>query len=62
MARVIRTGRIWVNTYAGFEAGAPFGDFKNSRIGRETHKMILDVYTQAKNIYIDLSDEARGMY
>lgn len=62
VARGVRTGRMWVNTYAGFEAGAPFGGYKNSGIGRETHKMILDAYTQAKNIYIDLSGEGRGMY
>lgn len=30
VARGIRTGRMWVNTYAGFEAGAPFGGYKNS--------------------------------
>lgn len=62
VARGIRTGRMWVNTYAGFEAGAPFGGYKNSGIGRETHKMILDAYTQSKNIYIDLSGQGRGMY
>lgn len=62
VARGVRTGRMWVNTYAGFEAGAPFGGYKNSGIGRETHKMILDAYTQAKNIYIDLSGQSRGMY
>lgn len=62
VARGVRTGRMWVNTYAGFEAGAPFGGYKNSGIGRETHKMILDAYTQAKNIYIDLSGQGRGMY
>jgi len=62
VARGVRTGRMWVNTYAGFEAGAPFGGYKNSGIGRETHKMILDAYTQAKNIYINLGDEKQGMY
>lgn len=62
VARGVRTGRMWVNTYAGFEAGAPFGGYKNSGIGRETHKMILDAYSQSKNIYIDLSGQSRGMY
>lgn len=62
VSRGIRTGRMWVNTYAGFEAGAPFGGYKNSGIGRETHKMILDAYSQPKNIYIDLSGQSRGMY
>ncbi|EUJ30476.1 putative aldehyde dehydrogenase, partial [Listeria grayi FSL F6-1183] len=35
---------------------------KNSGIGRETHKMILDAYTQAKNIYINLNEEKEGLY
>ncbi|MGP6146982.1 aldehyde dehydrogenase family protein [Jeotgalibaca sp. A122] len=62
VARGIRTGRIWVNTYNSFEAGAPFGGYKNSGIGRETHKMILNAYTQAKNIYINLSEDGLGMF
>ncbi len=62
VAREIRTGRIWVNTYTSFEAGAPFGGYKNSGIGRETHKMILDAYTQSKNIYINLSEDGAGLY
>ncbi|WP_438940309.1 aldehyde dehydrogenase family protein [Facklamia lactis] len=62
VAREVRTGRVWVNTYTQFEAGAPFGGYKNSGIGRETHKMILDAYTQTKNIYIDLSGKGAGLY
>lgn len=62
VARGIRTGRMWVNTYANFEAGAPFGGYKQSGIGRETHKMILDAYTQEKNIIIKLNEEGQGMY
>lgn len=62
VAREIRTGRIWVNTYTSFEAGAPFGGYKNSGIGRETHKMILDAYTQSKNIYINLLEDGAGLY
>ena len=62
VSRGIRTGRVWVNTYNAFEAGAPFGGYKKSGIGRETHKLILSAYTQAKNIYINLSDENQGLY
>lgn len=62
VAREVRTGRVWINTYTQFEAGAPFGGYKNSGIGRETHKMILDAYTQTKNIYINLSDKGAGLY
>lgn len=58
----IRTGRVWVNTYNTFPAGAPFGGYKESGIGRETHKVILDHYTQMKNILINLSATPTGMY
>ncbi|WP_198434112.1 aldehyde dehydrogenase family protein [Aerococcus urinae] len=62
VARGVRTGRIWINTYNSFEAGAPFGGYKDSGIGRETHKIILNAYTQAKNIYINFADGRSGMY
>lgn len=62
VARGIRTGRIWVNTYNTFPAGASFGGYKDSGIGRETHKVILDHYTQMKNIIINLSEKPGGMY
>ena len=62
VARGIRTGRIWVNTYNTFPAGASFGGYKDSGIGRETHKVILDHYSQMKNIIINLSDKPGGMY
>lgn len=62
VARGIRTGRIWVNTYNTFPAGASFGGYKDSGIGRETHKVILDHYSQMKNIIINLSDQAGSMY
>lgn len=57
VARGIRTGRVWVNTYNTFPAGASFGGYKDSGIGRETHKVILDHYSQMKNIIINLSDK-----
>lgn len=62
VARGIRTGRIWVNTYNTFPAGASFGGYKDSGIGRETHKVILDYYSQMKNIIINLSEKPGGMY
>lgn len=54
VARRIETGRMWVNTYNQIPEGAPFGGYKESGIGRETHKVILEHYTQMKNIMIDL--------
>ncbi|MGG7143350.1 aldehyde dehydrogenase family protein [Clostridium nigeriense] len=62
VAKSIRTGRVWVNTYNSFPAGATFGGYKESGIGRETHKAILDAYTQKKNILVNLSDKPSGMY
>lgn len=62
VARAVETGRMWVNTYNYIPAGAPFGGYKKSGIGRETHKMILDYYTQVKNIMINLSEKPLGLY
>ena len=62
VSRAIETGRVWVNTYNQIPEGAPFGGVKTSGIGRETHKVILEHYTQMKNIMIDLSDKPFGFY
>lgn len=62
VARGIRTGRVWVNTYNSFPAGATFGGYKESGIGRETHKVILEAYTQKKNIIVNLKETPGGMY
>lgn len=62
VSRALETGRVWVNCYNRLPAGAPFGGYKSSGIGRETHKMMLDAYTQAKNIYISTREEREGMY
>ncbi|WP_118984998.1 aldehyde dehydrogenase family protein [Photorhabdus sp. CRCIA-P01] len=57
VAKAVRTGRMWINTYHELPAHAPFGGYKKSGLGRETHKMMLDAYTQVKNIYIKTSEE-----
>lgn len=62
VARSVRTGRMWVNTYNDLPAGAPFGGYKLSGIGRETHKVILNHYSQIKNILINLRPGPSGMY
>lgn len=62
VARAVETGRMWVNTYNAIPEGAPFGGYKNSGIGRETHKVILEHYTQMKNIMINLSETPSGFY
>ena len=62
VAKAVRTGRMWVNTYNELPAHTPFGGYKKSGIGRETHKMMLAHYSQTKNIYISLSEEKRGFF
>jgi len=62
VARAIEAGRIWVNNYNNLPAHAPFGGYKKSGIGRETHKMMLDHYTQKKNIYIHTGETRSGLY
>lgn len=62
VARKVETGRMWVNQYTNFSAGAPFGGYKKSGIGRETYKSILDAYTQTKNIFISMKEEKDGLY
>lgn len=62
ISQAIETGRMWVNTYNQIPAGAPFGGYKKSGIGRETHKVILEHYTQQKNIMINLNEAPSGFY
>ena len=62
VSQAIEAGRIWVNTYNQIPSGAPFGGYKESGIGRETHKAMLDHYMQTKNIMINLNETPSGFY
>ena len=62
VASAVETGRMWVNTYNQIPEGAPFGGYKQSGIGRENDKAILDAYSQTKNIMINLSEAPSGFY
>lgn len=62
VAKAMRTGRIWVNTYNQIPAGAPFGGYKKSGIGREVYKDAIKNYQQVKNIFIDTSNQTKGLY
>ena len=62
VANAIETGRVWVNTHNQIPEGSPFGGYKQSGIGRETHKVILEHYTQMKNILVNLSGQPSGFY
>lgn len=62
VARGVETGRMWINTYGATPAHCPFGGYKKSGLGRETHLSILDHYTQSKNIYLHLTEKKSGLY
>ncbi|MBK1439102.1 aldehyde dehydrogenase [Parapedobacter sp. ISTM3] len=60
--RAIQAGRVWVNHYHSYPAGAPFGGYKQSGYGRENHKLMLNHYRQAKNILISYSKNKLGFF
>lgn len=60
--RAIQAGRVWVNQYHSYPAGAPFGGYKMSGIGRENHKMMLDHYRQTKNMLVSYSKQKLGFF
>lgn len=62
MAREIKAGRVWTNCYHLYPAHAAFGGFKQSGIGRETHKMMLSHYTQTKNILVSYDRNPMGFF
>jgi len=62
LGRGIQAGRIWVNNYHAYPAHAAFGGYKQSGIGRETHKMMLDHYQQTKNMLVSYSTRPLGFF
>src|SRR5579863_8680404 len=60
--RNIQAGRVWTNCYHAYPAHAAFGGYKQSGIGRETHKMMLDHYQQTKNLLVSYSDKPLGFF
>ena len=62
MGRNIKAGRVWTNCYHAYPAHAAFGGYKESGIGRETHKMMLDHYQQTKNLLVSYSPKALGFF
>jgi aldehyde dehydrogenase len=62
MGRGIKAGRVWTNCYHAYPAHAAFGGYKESGIGRETHKMMLDHYQQTKNLLVSYSPKKLGFF
>lgn len=60
--RAIQAGRVFVNQYHNYPAGAPFGGYKLSGIGRENHKMMLAYYRQTKNMLISYDKNKMGFF
>lgn len=60
--RAIQAGRVWVNNYHAYPAHAPFGGYKKSGFGRETHKMMLEHYRQTKNMLISYDKNKLGFF
>src|SRR6201982_2608375 len=60
--RDIKAGRVWTNCYHAYPAHAAFGGYKQSGIGRENHKMMLDHYQQTKNLPVSYTDKAQGFF
>lgn len=60
--RAIQAGRVWINQYHSYPAGAPFGGYKQSGIGRENHKMMLGHYRQTKNMLISYDKKKLGFF
>lgn len=62
MGRGIQAGRVWTNCYHAYPAHAAFGGYKQSGIGRENHRMMLDHYQQTKNLLVSYSPNALGFF
>ena len=61
-AKAIKAGVVWINTYNMMNAASPFGGYKQSGYGREMGKHALDLYTQVKSVWVDLSGKPIGWF
>jgi len=62
MGRAIKAGRVWTNCYHHYPAHAAFGGYKESGLGRENHKMMLNHYQQTKNLLVSYSENKMGFF
>ena len=60
--RGLQAGRVWTNCYHLYPAHAAFGGYKQSGIGRENHKMMLDHYQQTKNMLVSYNPNKMGFF
>jgi aldehyde dehydrogenase len=62
MGRGLKAGRVWTNCYHAYPAHAAFGGYKQSGIGRENHRMMLEHYQQTKNLLVSYSPKKLGFF
>lgn len=62
LGRQIKAGRVWTNCYHLYPAHAAFGGYKQSGIGRENHKMMLEHYQQTKNLLVSYDEKPMGFF
>jgi aldehyde dehydrogenase len=62
VGRAIKAGRVWTNCYHLYPAHAAFGGYKQSGIGRENHRMMLNHYQQTKNMLVSYSEKKLGFF
>ena len=62
MGREIQAGIVWTNCYHAYPAHSPFGGYKQSGVGRETHKMMLNHYRQNKNLHVSYAEKKLGFF
>jgi aldehyde dehydrogenase len=62
MGRAIKAGRVWTNCYHQYPAHAAFGGYKQSGIGRENHRMMMNHYQQTKNMLVSYSPKKLGFF
>ena len=54
VARAVRAGTVWINTYNFYDASAPFGGYKASGFGRDLGREALDGYTEVKSVWVGM--------
>lgn len=61
-AKAVKAGVVWINTFNMFNAASPFGGYKQSGYGREMGRHALELYTQVKSVWVDLSGKPIGWF
>ncbi len=61
-AKEVKAGVVWINTFNVFSPASPFGGYKQSGYGREMGKHALELYTQVKSVWVDLSGRPIGWF